>query len=291
MAILPQLLLSGLALGSIYGLVAIGFVLIYRASGLLNFAQGDIYMLGAFVGLLVVQQLELPFWVAFLVSIVVVGLVGMMIERLAFRRLEGRPGMGLLIASIGVSIIIQNSAIIIWGADYRPFPPLFASRTVALWGLRTSPQPLLILLLATLLILALTLFLRFTKSGRAMRAVAHDRLAASLMGIDVGRYTNFTFGLSAAVGAAGGIMAAPLFFVTPVMGSLIVIKAFTAGIIGGFDSIAGALLGGIILGVSENLIGGYVSSAYKDALAFILLLLVLLIRPSGLLGRARERVG
>lgn len=288
-----QYFLNGLPIGAIYALVALSYSLIYASSGVLNWSQGDMVMLGAYVGFTVFQFLTLGFTPALLISMTVVALAGLLVQRLILRPLRSRqaPPINVVIATLGVAIISRNLALVIWGPDAQSVPAPVSYQPLSLGVLKITPQDLLIVAVAIGLMLILQYFLRKTKEGKALRAVAQDRYAAALMGIDSERSDGVAFATSAAMGAAAGILVAPIFFVTFNMGAGIGLKGFVAAVIGGLGNIPGAIAGGFFLGIVESLASGQISSGYRDAITFALLILVLWLRPSGLfLRKTRQKV-
>jgi len=288
-----QYVLNGLPMGAIYALVALGYSLIYAAAGVLNWAQGDMVMLGAYLGFTLYQVVGLKFPVAMVLVMGAIAAVGVLIERWVLRPLRRRnsPPINVVIATLGVAIICRNAALAIWGPDAQPFAPPLGSRTIEVGGLRLVPQDLLIVAVGVFLMLVLQYFLRYTREGKALRAVAQDRMAASLMGVHTERSDAVAFAASAALGAAAGILVAPLFFVTFSMGAGIGLKGFVAAVVGGLGNIPGAIAGGFALGVVEAAASGLISSGYRDAIAFAVLILVLWLKPSGLLSReVRQKV-
>jgi len=283
-------LLNGLPIGATYALIALSYSLIYASTGVLNWAQGDMAMLGAYLAFTLNQVAGVNYVAAFLVAMAIAALVGGLVERGVLRTLRrrGAPAINVVIATLGVAIIARNCALMIWGPDAQLFPSPVGARTVQVGHLRLVPQDLLIVGIGIVLMLLLQYFLRFTREGKALRAVAQNRMAASLMGIDVERSDCVAFAASAALGAAAGILIAPLFFVTFDMGSIIGIKGFVAAVIGGLGSIPGAIAGGFILGLTEAVAGGMISSGYRDAIAFTVLVLLLWLRPSGILSRVNR---
>ena len=292
-----QLLVSGLAIGSIYALVALGFVLIYNAVGVVNFAQGEFVMFPAYLaatfllpGIAVfgtVMHWQLPVIAVYLLVIVLMVLFGLVFNRIAYHPLRDRGWMPVVISTIGVSIFLRNAVQQVWGSQPIVMPSLFSVDTIFLGPLRIRPQDLLILGVTAVLIAFQFYLFERTTLGKQMRATAQDRATARLIGIRVGRIVAITFVYSAVLGAVSGLLVAPLFTVTKEMGALIALKAFAASIVGGFGSIPGAIIGGLTIGVIETFGGFYLSSAYVDAIAFVILIAVLLIKPSGLFG---ERV-
>lgn len=271
-------------------MIALGYSLIYASAGVLNWAQGDMAMLGAYLAYTLNRIVGLGFLPSMLAAMACAALVGTLVERGVLRPLRRRasPSINLIIATLGVAIIARNLALIVWGPDPQLFPSPVGSRTVSVGSLNLLPQDLLIVGVAIFLMLLLQYFLRFTREGKALRAVAQDRMAASLMGIVVERSDSVAFATSAALGAAAGILIAPLFFVTFNMGAVIGIKGFVAAVVGGLGNIPGAIAGGFVLGLTEAVAGGKISSGYRDAISFGVLILVLWLRPSGLFSRVNR---
>jgi branched-chain amino acid transport system permease protein len=292
-----QLLVSGLAVGSIYALVALGFVLIYNAVGVVNFAQGEFVMLPSYVAVTfmlpaitvfgTIVHWQLPVVAVYLLVLVSMAAFALLFNRIAYHPLRDRGWMPVVISTIGVSIFLRNAVQQVWGSQPIVMPSLFSVDTIFLGPLRIRPQDILILGVTAVLIAFQFFLFERTTLGKQMRATAQDRATARLVGIRVGRIVAITFVYSAVLGAVSGLLVAPLFTVTKEMGALIALKAFAASIVGGFGSIPGAIIGGLTIGVIETFGGFYVSSSYVDAIAFIILISVLLIRPQGLFG---ERV-
>lgn len=291
-----QQLVNGLVWGSAYALIALGYTMVYGILRLINFAHGDVYMMGAYSALFIAGWLgaaDAPASSSLLRALAVLafamaaaGALGFLVERLAYRPLRGAPRLTLLIAAIGVSLFLQNVAQIAFGSEPRSFPELIPSRTLLSLGAVTlSNQQATIICVSVLLALALQLIVHRTSIGRAMRAVSYDREAAALMGISVNRVISFTFVLGSALAAAAATLIAlnnPL--VTPTMGVQPGLKAFVAAVLGGIGNIYGAMAGGLVMGVAEVMIVGYGSSGYRDGIVFAILIVVLLVRPTGLFG-------
>jgi len=284
-----DLVIVGLSIGMVYALVAIGISLIYSGLDILHFAHGEIYMLGAFIGLMVFHNLGLDYTTTLIVSMVLTGLVGVVIERLFYRRLTQSgggytvAGMGMIISGFGMSIVLQNVAFLIWGPKAVPFPVPFGM-PVEIGDLSLPPSYIWIVTLGFVLMGSLHVFLKYTRMGLAVRAVAHNKDIAYLMGINVPLMISVIFGIGCALGAAAGVLVGPINYVQVLMGLGVIIKAFAAAVVGGFGSLPGAVLGGLLVGVAESLGAGYINGSYKDIYAFVLLILVLMVRPSGLLG-------
>jgi branched-chain amino acid transport system permease protein len=284
-----DLVIVGLSIGMVYALVAIGISLIYSGLDVVHFAHGEIYMLGAFIGLVIYEKLKLPFPVVLVGSMIVTGLVGVFIERVFYRRiLRGGggytvAGMAMVICGFGMSIVLQNVAFLIWGARALPFPVSYGMPIEV--GNVTLPAAYVWIVVAALVLMTgLHLFLKKTRLGLAVRAVAGNKEIAALMGIDVGLTISVIFGVACALGAAAGVLVGPINYVQVQMGIGVLIKAFAAAVIGGFGNLPGAVLGGLLVGVTESLGAGYLSGNYKDIYAFILLIIVLMIRPAGMFG-------
>ena len=280
-------LLNGLTLGSTYALIALGYTMVYGIIQLINFAHGEIYMIGAFVGLFMVSVLGTNIIVAMAGAMVFCMLVGMMIERVAYRPLRGKSSrLSALISAIGVSIFLQTLLALIAGINTRSYPNVINNRTFDLGFAEVSLLQILILGLSALLMIGLQIMIHKTRIGKAMRASSQDLDASYLMGINVNRVISFTFAIGSALAAAGGIMVGIYYnAVWPYMGMMAGLKAFAAAVLGGIGFIPGAMIGGLTLGVLEIMGVAYLTSSYKDAIAFGILILVLLIRPQGLLGQ------
>jgi branched-chain amino acid transport system permease protein len=284
-----DLVIIGISIGMIYGLVAIGISLIYSGLDIVHFAHGEIYMIGAFIGLTLFDKLAIGYVPTLILAVILTGLVGVLIERLFYRRLTSAgggytvAGMGMIIAGFGMSIVLQNVAYLIWGPKPFPFPVPYGS-PLEIGNLSLPMSYVWILVAALILMFALNLVLRKTMIGLAMRAVAHNKDIAYLSGINVPLMISVIFGIGCALGGAAGVLIGPINYVQVLMGIGILIKAFAAAVVGGFGSLPGAVLGGLLVGVVESLGAGYISGAYKDVYAFILLIVVLMVRPSGFLG-------
>jgi branched-chain amino acid transport system permease protein len=289
-----QQLINGLSLGSIYALIALGYTMVYGIVLLINFAHGDILMVGAYAGYFVLIKLgvsPLPIVFAFMFAIAVCAAFGVTIERLAYKPLRSAPRLNSLITAIAVSLILQNGARVIpfIGANPRqfPHPPTY---NVNLGPISISNIQIIVIAVSAVLMIALQYIIVHTKHGKAMRAVSFDGQAASLMGISVDRTISFTFALGSALAAAGGILFAFAYpQISPMMGAMPGLKAFVAAVLGGIGSVPGAMLGGIVLGIAETLTKGFISSQYADAVSFTILIIILLVKPTGILG-AKTRV-
>ena len=286
-------LINGLSLGSIYAIIALGYTKVYGIAKMLNFAHGDIIMVGAYIAFCGLQYWNLPPVVAMLVAMVVCTLLGITIEGLAYRPLRQATSLAVLITAIGMSYLLQNLALMIWGANPKSFPGTFInSFTLHLGRLTISSATLITILANVVIMIALTLFTSRTRIGKAMRCVSEDRGAAQLMGINVNRTISITFAIGSALAAVAGVLLCSSYpILQPTTGSMPGIKAFTAAVFGGIGSIPGAMLGGILLGVIEIFGKAYISTALGDAIVFAVLIIVLLVKPTGLLGKpVREKV-
>ena len=284
-----QLLLSGLATGSIYALAALGFTLLWQAAGTINFAQGEFVMLPAF-GMLAFLSLGLPLAAAFvLTALVAIGVLGWAFKRSLVDPLFKHGMMPIVVATIGLAIALRNGMRAGYSAEAHPFPSLFADRIFNVGGVTVTLGDVGTLVLALLIVFATQAFLSRTVTGRAMQAVAQNTESASVLGIDVPRMIFYTFAINAVLACAAALLVTPTYLAKFDMGESLGTKAFFAAVIGGFNNSRGALLGGLIVGVSENLAAAYISPAYKDAVALLIFMVVILFKPQGLLGRKEER--
>ena len=287
-----DLLVGGLAVGCVYSLVALGFAMIMRATSIIHFAQGELMMLGAMCGLTSLWLLPvLPLLLVVAVGMVSSGFIAVMMELLVYRTLRRRrvPIMNIITATVGMSILCINAARLIWGSEPLRFPELFAATAYEFAGIRISPQLFWIMVMAVAIMGALQLFLKFTRTGIAMQAVAQDPEAAQLMGANLTRMMAYTFAISGMMAGAAGIMLGSMFFAFFEMGFITGLKGFVAATLGGLGSIAGAMLGGILFGLIETFSTVSLSSPYKDAIGMILLIAILLVLPSGLVGLWQRR--
>ena len=283
---LIQTLISGLSLGSIYALIALGYTMVYGIAKMLNFAHGDIIMVGAYAVITAVFTMGLPPFIAILISIALCALLGIVIEFLAYRPLRQAQPLAVLITAIGVSSLLQNLALLIYGSEQKAFPTIVALPTVHIGGVYIDGITLATLVVTAVIMVALSLFINKTRMGKAMRAVSEDKEAAELMGISVNRTITVTFAIgSALAGVAAIFYGAAYTYIRPTTGAMPGIKAFTAAVFGGIGSIPGAMLGGILLGVIEQLSKTYISTLWADAIVFGVLVVVLVVKPTGLLGK------
>ena len=286
-----QYIVSGLSTGAIYALIGIGFSIIYNATGIINFAQGEFVMLGGMLTLFFMVVLKLPLWAAIPCAVAVSTLLGLLFERLAIRPLRRPTPLNLVIITIAGSILMRGLAMLLWGKDTHSLQPFSGDQPITLMGATILPQHLWILEITLVIIAVNKYFFYHTISGKAMRACSYNSRAAGLVGIDVRRMILFSFMISSAMGAMAGIIVAPLTMTAYDVGVMLGLKGFCAAIIGGMSSGMSTVIGGLILGILEALGAGLISSGYKDAIAFIILLLILFIRPQGLFGKAdSERV-
>jgi branched-chain amino acid transport system permease protein len=285
-----QTVLSGISIGCVYGLVALGFVLIFKATEVINFAQGELLMLGAFISYSLIAMFNFPYWAALLVTIIILGFLGMLLERTVLRLLVGEPVYAIVIVTIGMSFFIRSVVSMIpgWGTDTYGFQTPFTEKIVRTGDLVISWEYLAIILITIVLILALFSFFRYTRIGTAMRAASQNQLAAVYMGISVTKVFSLTWTIAAALGGIGGILLSPITFVHMNMG-FIGLKAFPAAVLGGFGSLPGAIVGGVIIGITESLAGFYLPKGWKDIAAWIILIGVLIIRPQGLFGTQEKK--
>jgi len=308
MDIFAQQVINGLVLGSVYALVALGYTMVYGILGLINFAHGEVVMIGAMVALAVVSMLMtaapemsplLMIAVAAIVSIITCMVLAFSIERLAYRPLRNAPRLAPLITAIGISILLQNIAMIIWGRKYKTVPELFEFDTHIIFGANITDLQVIIIGVSTILMTLLLLVVNFTKLGRAMRATSESQKVAGLMGININKIISATFMIGAGLGAIAGILVAGNYSVAHYsMGFMLGLKAFTAAVLGGIGNLGGAVLGGLLLGLIESigagyigqLTGGFLGSHYQDVFAFVVLIVVLVFRPTGIMGeRVAER--
>jgi len=279
-----KLLISGLVLGGIYGLIALGYSLIYKASGLLTFVQGDIMTLGAFLGLTFYKILGLPFIVSFILTILIAFAFGLAVERGVIRNLQKKNVMPIyvVLATIAISYIIQNGVQRIWGSITLYFPAVFGVQTVKFLGQNAQPEALLCVGLSIVCMIVLHFFMTKTKLGSAMRASSMDAMAARSVGINTSLTVGCTWAISAGLAAIGGMLIGPMYGVYSTLGSVIGKKGYSSAVMGGYGNMYGAMVGGIILGLVETFIAGYVSSTYKNLMAYILLIVFLFLKPTGI---------
>ena len=284
-----QLLVTGISHGCLYGLVALGFVLIYKATEMVNFAQGDIMMLGAFIAFTMASTLGLPYFLVVIFTIALMSVFGLVLERTIIRPMIGEPPFALLMLTIGLGFVLRALAGMIWGQDEKEFSTPYSIDPLRFWEISLDYEQLVVVGCTLLLCLALWLFLRYTRFGVAMQAASQNQLAAAYVGIPVKRVVSITWCLSAAIAAVAALLVAPLQLIYPGIGFIVGIKAFVAAIVGGFGSLAGALIGGICIGIVEQFVGYLFAGAYGETSVYVLLLLMLFIRPQGLIATMQRK--
>jgi branched-chain amino acid transport system permease protein len=283
-----QYLINGISIGAVYAIIALGYTMVYGIAKMLNFAHGDVIMVGAYISFCVTNYLGLPAIVSILAAMVVCTVLGIVIEGLAYKPLRGTSSLAVLITAIGVSYFLQNAAQLIWTSNSKNFTSVVTMEPIRLFDgqLLITGEVLLTISVSVLVMIGLTLFTGKTRTGKAMRAVAEDRAAAQLMGINVNRTISMTFAIGSALAAIAGIlMCSTIKTLMPTTGSMPGIRAFTAAVFGGIGSIPGAMLGGILLGIIETLSKAYISPQFSDAIVFSVLIVILLVKPAGLLGK------
>lgn len=281
MDILLQQLFNGLTIGSVYSLVALGLTLVYGILHIPNFAHGALYMIGGYITLTMMSSAGFHYWIAIAVSILVVGLLGVLMERLVFHQLRHAPPIHDKIAAIGILLFLETFAHLVWGADYKEMPTPYGS-VVNIMGITVTTQRIIIIVAAVAVMVLLYLFLKKTYTGATVIAMSQDRDGANLVGINTTKVAMLTFMISGGLAAIAASLASPINLVFPGMGHLVILKAFVIIIIGGMGSIPGAIVGGYILGFTESLGATYISNDYKDIIAFVLLIIILSIKPQGL---------
>ncbi len=286
--ILASQVVSGLATGCVYALIALGFVLIFKATDVVNFAQGEFVMASGFMSYTLLIGLGFPYGLVLVATIVLSGLMGVVLERVVVRPIMDAPIFSIVIATIGASIVLRSSAGIVYGYDVLPLPTIFSKDPIRVGFLRFTAMDVGVIGSSLAIMVALYLFFKLTKTGMAMRATAQSQTAARLMGVSVKRIFSLTWAISAAIGGVAGVLIAPIIYLDPNLG-FIGVKAFAGAILGGFGSIPGAIVGGMLLGVIENLAGYFFNAGIKQVSTYILLILVLVVRPSGFFGAAPIR--
>jgi branched-chain amino acid transport system permease protein len=284
MEILIQQLFNGLTIGSVYSLVALGLTLVYGILHIPNFAHGALYMMGGYITLTMMTKYGLHYWIAIIVSILVVGLLGVLMERFVFHPLREAPPIHDKIAAIGILLFLEAFAQFVWGAEYQSMPTPYG-QVIEIFGLTFTMQRLLIVIAAIVVMILLTLFLKKTFTGSTIIAMSQNREGANLVGINTKKVAMLTFMISGGLAAIAASLSAPINLVFPGMGHLVILKAFVIIILGGMGSVPGAILGGYILGFSESLGATYISNDYKDIIAFVLLVIILSVKPTGLFSK------
>jgi len=280
--IFVQTCINGLMLGMIYVLMALGLTLIFSIMGIINFAHGEIFMLGGFATFFLAEYYGVYFFFSLIISMVIIGVFGVLIERIIFRPLRGDP-LNLLVISLGLAIVLQNLALIFWGPEERPVPFDFQG-IINILGMVFSKERLVAFIISTILVIGLYLFVVRTKTGKALQAVTQDSEAAALQGININQINALTFGIGCALASAAGSAMGPIFLVSPFMGILPAMKAFIIIMLGGLGSIIGAVVGGLILGIAESFGATYLGSTFQNMVGFIILMFILIVKPLGLFG-------
>ncbi len=284
-----QQLVNGLTIGGIYALIAVGYTMVYGVIQLINFAHGEIYMLGAFFALTFIVSMGMPFYMAFLLAMLCGAICGMLLDVIAYRPLRRSPRLACLITAIGMSIFLQNLAMLIWGSRPKPFPhatlPAWFSKTWHFTYFSLTGFHIFIFAVTIIMMIGLNLLIQKSRFGKAMRAVAQNKTMAALAGINVNRVITLTFAVAGSMGAAAGLMVGAFYnSLYPTMGYLAGVKAFAAAVLGGIGSVPGAMLGGIVLGVAEAMGAGYLSSLYRDGISYGVMILVIIFIPAGFFG-------
>ena len=283
-----QYLINGISIGAVYAIIALGYTMVYGIAKMLNFAHGDVIMVGAYISFCVTNYLGLPSIVSVLAAVVVCTILGIVIEGLAYKPLRGTPSLAVLITAIGVSYFLQNAAQLIWSSSPKNFTSIITMKPIHLFNdqIVVTGEVLLTMVVSALVMVGLHLFTTKTRTGKAMRAVSEDRAAAQLMGINVNQTISMTFAIGSALAAVAGVlMCSTIPTLQPTTGAMPGIRAFTAAVFGGIGSIPGAMLGGILLGIIETFAKAYISTQFTDAIVFSVLIIILLVKPAGLLGK------
>jgi len=283
-----QQIINGLSLGSVYALVALGYTMVYGIIKLLNFAHGEVYMVGAFVGYFVISNFNLGFLPTLLVTMIITGVIGVVIYQVAYRPLRNSSRIASLITAIGMSYLLQNGMIYFAGPQTRSFPQIINNQTYNIGPIQISTMQILMLITTILLMIGLQLVVKKTKLGKAMRAVSNDPEAAQLMGINANQVITFTFFLGSILAGAGGVLVG-LYYntITPTMGTGPGLKAFIAAVVGGIGSVPGAMLGGYLIGMTEVMVSAFGNSMIRDAVVYLILIVLLLVRPTGIMGQSK----
>jgi branched-chain amino acid transport system permease protein len=281
--------MNGFVIGSIYALMALGFTIVFGIMGVINFAHGELYMIGAFVAFYMTTLFHLPYLVCIGISIIATASIGVVVEVIGFRPLRGAHISTTMMSSLALSLILQNICMVAWGAQQRPFMIPLSKINLVLWGLHVNLHRLLIIGVVAVLIVISTFIIQKTRLGRAMRACAQDLEAANWMGVNINTIGSFTFSFSAGIAAAAGALITPLFIIDPFIGVAALFKSFTVVIIGGLGSVPGAIISGLFLGILETLVAGYINADFVDTVSFSVPIVFLIFRPSGILGISEEQ--
>lgn len=287
-----QQIVNGISLGSIYALIALGYTMVYGIIKLINFAHGDVYMIGAYVGFTITTYTSLGLVPALIISMATCAILGMSIEKIAYKPLRNSTRIAVLITAIGVSLFLQYTMMYFVGAEVRSYPKLLSDKAFNVGSVVINIQQIYIVIISIILMIILQYIVKYTRTGKAMRAVSADKDAAQLMGIKVNNTISFTFAIGSALAGAGGVLVGIYYnSIDPLMGSMPGLKAFVAAVFGGIGSIPGAMIGGLSIGMLETLVSGYGNSMYRDAAVFAFLIIILILKPSGLLGKnTKEKV-
>jgi branched-chain amino acid transport system permease protein len=284
-----QEIVSGLSIGCIYALTGFGFILVYNSVGAVNFAHGELVMLGGYFGYAVSSGMGMPLWTAFIASLIIMSGIGVVYNRTAYFPIRHRPAVTAIIASIGMSILLRNSALAVWGPDPVKLNSFMGDGIANFYGIIIPRHQLLIFAVTAAVFIGQSFFFSYTFIGKQMQATAQDQETARLMGIKVNRMITLTFILAALLAGTAGFLVAPLWFLEPDIGLVIILKAFIAIVIGGFGSIPGLVLGGLFLGVTEVLIASHLTSEYKDVISYLILITILVVLPQGFFGEKIEK--
>ena len=286
------LLMSGVTTGALYGLVALGFVVVNKATGVINFAQGEFFMFAGFIAWMLHVQLGIDYFLTFALAVAFGFMLGCLTDRIAYRPLDKTDVVSLVLATVGTAFVLKGLARLIWGgkADYLAFPPITSSEPIMLGNVMVIPQQLAVLAGTAAILVVFTLFFRLTRTGKMMQATADNARAAALVGIRTDRIYTLAFGIGAAIAAAAAVLTAPLTLLYPDIGFAFFLKGFAAAVLGGLNSLPGAVLGGLIVGIAESMAGGYIHSSVMELSPFVVIMVVLTLRPSGLFGSRTRRV-
>jgi len=286
------LLMSGVTTGALYGLVALGFVVVNKATGVINFAQGEFFMFAGFIAWMLHVQLGIDYFLTFALAVAFGFMLGCLTDRIAYRPLDKTDVVSLVLATVGTAFVLKGLARLIWGgkADYLAFPPITSSDPIMLGNVMVIPQQLAVLAGTAAILVVFTLFFRLTRTGKMMQATADNARAAALVGIRTDRIYTLAFGIGAAIAAAAAVLTAPLTLLYPDIGFAFFLKGFAAAVLGGLNSLPGAVLGGLIVGIAESMAGGYIHSSVMELSPFVVIMVVLTLRPSGLFGSRMRRV-
>jgi branched-chain amino acid transport system permease protein len=282
--VIVQALLSGIALGSLYALIALGYYVTNTTTRTMNFAQGEFLMVGAVVTLALWSTWHVPMWLAFVAALAVLAVLGVILERYVVQPVRHGTSLAWIMSTVGVSLILRNTVQAFWGTSSFPFPAPFGDRVIHIFGAGVLPQEIVVAVTSIVLTAALLIFLRTTLYGKALTAVAYDAETVALMGVNVRKMSTFVYVLSSLLAGVAGVLIAPIVFVSAYMGALLGLKAFTAGILGGFDSPVGIFIAGLMLGVIELLVAS-VNATFRDPIVFVLIIVFLFFKPEGLFGR------